>query len=188
MSRRKYSNARALSLADAVAVRIHAAELPDRAGTPCSAAYSSSVDALVDLALAQRLRAGAQRLERRDRRSPAALATGGTGTAPAGVAEPSELDAGAGNGTATVAPSGERVPSKLTAGDKPKASASKPMLKTTSDVRIARLLRCPAGMGHGALARRSHLLGVFPQISGGELRASSASTPCARRRARPSSA
>ncbi len=70
-----------------------------------------------------------------------------------------------GNGTATVAPSGARVPSKLTAGDNPTARASKLMLKMTSDVRMARLLRSCASMGHRAIARRPHLLGVFPLIA-----------------------
>src|SRR5262245_13035507 len=38
-----------------------------------------------------------------------------------------------------------------------------------SDVRIALFLNRPARVGDGAAARRSDLLGVFPQITGGEL-------------------
>src|SRR5262249_36410666 len=77
------------------------------------------------------------------------------------------------SGSGTVAPSGARVPSKLMAGDRPtatpsKATPSKAVLAMTLDVRIARALGRRAGMGHRAIARRSDLLGVFPQISCGE--------------------
>src|SRR5262249_58399003 len=83
-------------------------------------------------------------------------AAGVSGTAASGVALPragARLAPGdPGKGTATVAPSGVRVPSKLnTDGEKPKAMPSKAMLTMTLDVRIARLLGCAAGMGHGTL-------------------------------------
>src|SRR5919197_4548806 len=100
---------------------------------------------------------------------------GATGTVARGVAPPSGLLVGAslevafGNGTATGDPSGARVPSKLTAGERPNAMATRPMPRTISDVRIARLLRRPARMGHRAVARRPNLLGVLPEISRGEL-------------------
>src|SRR5207245_7849997 len=54
--------------------------------------------------------------------------------------------------------------SKLAAGEKPSASAISPQLRTTSYVRIARLLSRTARMRDGAIARRPDLLGVFPQI------------------------
>src|SRR5438128_2638030 len=95
-------------------------------------------------------------------------ASGAPGTAARGVAPGAKFTSGAFSGTVIVDPSGARVPSKLTAGDRPTASASKPMLITTSDVRIARLLGRSAGMGHRALARRPNLLEVFPQVAGSE--------------------
>src|SRR5204863_1915220 len=69
---------------------------------------------------------------------------GVTGTATSGVAlvfiwgvdGPAALGMGTTSG----------LPSKLTAGDSPKASASSPTLKRTSDVRITRLLRSSARM------------------------------------------
>ena len=99
------------------------------------------------------------------------IVSGAAGTAASGVALPSTLVAspgltvGSGSGTPTAADPGVRVPSKLTAGERPTAAASKPMLTMKLDIRIARLLGRAAGMGHRAVARRSHLLGVFPQIS-----------------------
>ena len=69
------------------------------------------------------------------------------------------------SGSGTVVASGTRLPSKLIAGERPIASPSKAMLAMTLDIRIARPLGRRAGMGDRALARRSHLLGVFPQIS-----------------------
>src|SRR5438552_4479710 len=71
-----------------------------------------------------------------------------------------------GGGTAAAGASG--TPSKLAAGGRPSARPIRPRLTTTLDVRIARFLGRPAGMGHCALARGPDLLGVFPQISGRE--------------------
>src|SRR5256885_1987253 len=71
-----------------------------------------------------------------------------------------------GDGTAAAGASG--TPSKLAAGGRPSARPIRPRLTTTLNVRIARFLGRPAGMGHGAVARGPDLLGVFPQISGGE--------------------
>src|SRR5438552_8368894 len=68
-------------------------------------------------------------------------------------------------GTAAAGASG--TPSKLDAGGRPSARPIRPRLMTLN-VRIARFLGRPAGMGHGAVARGPDLLGVFPQISGGE--------------------
>src|SRR5262249_25196019 len=148
-------------------------------GTPCSAANSRSITAWSILPWRSNWvpernescgvggRAGAG--------DDGGRVSGATGTAASGVAPPSallpgaRLVAGPGSGTATGVPSGVRVPSKLTAGDRPKARPSRPMPKITSDVRIARLLDCAAGMGHPAHARRPDLLAVFPQISGCEL-------------------
>src|SRR5262249_24888993 len=96
------------------------------------------------------------------------------GTAASGVAPPSEGLPAAGlgvvSGSGIVAPSGARVPSKLTAGDRPTAMPStappsQAMLAMALHVRIARSLGRRAGMGHRTIAHRSHLVGVFPQIS-----------------------
>src|SRR5262245_5086293 len=56
-----------LVLADAVAVRIHAAELPDGAGNALLGGEFELLDTLVGLALAQRLGARSKGLERRER-------------------------------------------------------------------------------------------------------------------------
>src|SRR6516162_5113965 len=100
------------------------------------------------------------------------MAPGTPGTAASGVAPPSEglpaVGLGVASGNAAAAPSGARVPSKLMAGDRAMpttATPSKAMLAMRLDVRIASPLGRPAGMGHRAVARRSHLLGVLPQIS-----------------------
>ena len=53
--------------ADAVAVGIDAAELPDRAGHAALGGIFERQEALIDPALAQHLVAGPQRIERRDR-------------------------------------------------------------------------------------------------------------------------
>src|SRR5213592_1131864 len=91
--------------------------------------------------------------------------------ATSGVALPSEVLPAAGlglSGSGTAVASGRRLPSKLIAGERPTATPSKAMLAMNLDIRIARPLGRRAGMGDRALARRSHLLGVFPQISRGE--------------------
>ena len=91
------------------------------------------------------------------------------GTATSGVALPSEAFPAAAlgrfSGSGTVPASGARAPSKLMAGERPTATPSKAMLAISLDIRIARPLGSRAGMGDGAVARHSHLLGVFPQIS-----------------------
>src|SRR5436190_1715352 len=56
------------------------------------------------------------------------------------------------------------------AGERPTATPSKARLPMSLDIRIARPLGRRAGMGDGAVARRSHLLGVFPYISRGDFR------------------
>src|SRR5262245_8781350 len=94
---------------------------------------------------------------------PGAPRCGGTGTVASGATWVG------GSGAVTGAISGVRVPSKLAAGEKPNAKPIRPRLTTALDVRIARLLSRPAGMGHRAFARRPDLLGIFPQIAGREL-------------------
>src|SRR5262245_21689609 len=153
-------------------------------GTPCSAAYSSSMSACSVLpwrrAWVPERKASCGDVGRPERGGM--VVSGAPGTAASGVALPSALPAASvpgrpsAPGAATVVPSGARLPSKLTAGDRPKAKPSKPMPTRRSDVRIARLLDRPARMGHRARARGSHLLGVLPQISRGELRR--ARLPC----------
>src|SRR5262247_3267796 len=153
-------------------------------GTPCSAAYSNSMSACSVLpwrsAWVPERNASCGDAGRPERGGM--VVSGAAGTAASGVALPSGLPAASvlerpsAPGAATVVPSGVRLPSKLTAGDRPKAKPSRPMPTRSSDVRIARLLGRPAGMGHRARARRSHLLGVLPQISRGELRR--ARLPC----------
>src|SRR5262245_41256245 len=150
-------------------------------GTPCSAAYSSSITACSVLpwrsAWVPERNASCGDAGRPERGGM--VVSGAAGTAASG----SELPAASvpeerpsAPGAATVVPSGVRLPSKLTAGDRPKAKPSRPMPTRISDVRIARLLDRPAGMGHRARARRAHLLGVLPQISRGEFRR--ARLPC----------
>src|SRR5262245_21299041 len=153
-------------------------------GTPCSAAYSSSMNACSVLpwrsAWVPERNASCGDAGRPERGGM--VVSGAPGTAASGAALPSELPAASvperpsALGAATVVPSGARLPSKLTAGDRPKAKPSRPMPTRSSDVRIARLLDRPAGMGHRARARGSHLLGVLPQISRGEFRR--ARLPC----------
>src|SRR5262245_51236195 len=153
-------------------------------GTPCSAAYSSSMSACSVLpwrsAWVPERNASCGDAGRPERGGT--VVSGAAGTAASGVALPSGLPAASvperpsAPGAATVVPSGVRLPSKLTAGDRPKAKPSRPMPTRSSDVRIARLLDRPAGMGHRARARRPHLLGVLPQITRGEFRR--ARLPC----------
>src|SRR5438132_49774 len=61
------------------------------------------------------------------------------------------------------------MPSRPDAGTKPTPSASAARNAMRSNIRIARLLGGPARMGDRTVNRRSHLLGVFPQIAGREL-------------------
>src|SRR5262245_44597496 len=70
-------------------------------------------------------------------------------------------------GTAVLVPGAASLgrPSKLASGKKPSASAINPQLNRVSYVRITRLLSSTARMRNGALARRPHLLGVFPKIA-----------------------
>src|SRR5262249_42464613 len=63
---------------------------------------------------------------------------------------------------------GAVVPSKPSAGAKLKESPSASNASVRSNVRIARLLGRSARMGDGAVERRAHLPGVFPQVSGSE--------------------
>src|SRR5262249_34728695 len=49
--------------------------------------------------------------------------------------------------------------------EKPSASAISAQLNRVSYVRITRLLTSTARMRNGAIARRPHLLGVFPKIA-----------------------
>src|SRR5262249_23878444 len=155
-------------------------------GTPCSAANSSSMTACSVLpwrsACVPERNASCGVGGMAERGGSVSGATGAApgiapGTAASGVAPPSEGPPAVGLGVVSdsgiVAPSGARVPSKLMAGDRPTAMPSmappsKAMLARTLNVRIARSLGRRAGMGHRAIARRSHLLGVLPQISGGE--------------------
>src|SRR2546430_3002535 len=148
-------------------------------GTPCSAAYSSSVSACSVLP-----RRSDWVPERKawggvggtaERGGSAGGATGAAGgTATGGVAVPNDVLPAAGlgmlSGSGTPVPSGAREPSKLMAGDRPTASPSSAMLATRLDIRIARPLGRRAGMGDRAVARRSHLLGVLPQIPRSEFR------------------
>src|SRR5262245_29023539 len=70
-------------------------------------------------------------------------------------------------GEAVLAPGAASLgrPSKLAAGEKPSASAINPQLNRVSYVRITRLLSSTARMRNGAIARRPHLLGVFPKVA-----------------------
>src|SRR5262249_16042768 len=95
-------------------------------------------------------------------------ATGGApGTATSGVALDGVPAAGLGvpSGSGTVVASGVRLPSKLIAGERPIQSPSKAMLAMTLDIRIARPLGRPPAIADRPFPARSHLLGVFPQIS-----------------------
>src|SRR5262245_49961090 len=135
-------------------------------GTPRSAAYSSAIRPWLTLP--------SRSIWLPERNASNGVAPAG-GTAlsagPAGgagtVASGATRDGG--SGAVTGAISGVRVPSKLAAGEKPNAKPIRPRLTTALDVRIARLLSRPAGMGHRAFARRPDLLGIFPQIAGREL-------------------
>src|SRR5580658_9643091 len=77
-----------------------------------------------------------------------------------------------------VVPSNAKACSGANCGPAPRPSHSPPMRPAAMpqvatramplDIRIARLLSRGARMGERALTRRSHLLGVFPQITGAE--------------------
>src|SRR4029077_6158884 len=60
------------------------------------------------------------------------------------------------------------VPSKPSAGASPRPTPISRITSARSHVRIARLLGRSARMGDGAVDRRPNLLGVLPQITGGE--------------------
>src|SRR3954452_23924252 len=62
--------------------------------------------------------------------------------------------------------SGDGVPSSAGVGSIPKASAIAAAPARRLNIRIGRLLGGPARMGDGAVQRISHLLGVFPDVSG----------------------
>src|SRR3954451_13111169 len=64
---------------------------------------------------------------------------------------------------------GRVVPSNPNAGANPDISPSAAAIRMRSRVRIADLLGFAARMGDGAVHGRSNLLGVFPQITGGEI-------------------
>src|SRR5436190_18831028 len=75
------------------------------------------------------------------------------------IASPGVIAAVAGDGL----PSSDRV------GSIPKASATTVALARTLNIRIARLLGGPARVGDGAMQRIGDLLGVFPDVAGGDI-------------------
>src|SRR5579863_8789073 len=117
-------------------------------GSPCSAAYCSAVKA-VDLAPTSGACAVARKLSL------------GDSDAVAGVVVPSKASAD----------SGAKPPWPHSANTRPPAPTRLAIVPRAGmralDIRIARLLSRRARMGDGAVAGRSHLLGVFPQIAGG---------------------
>src|SRR5580658_7137063 len=127
------------------------------AGWPWSAAYCSAVSALA-------FSSSGWAAERKP--------SSGVSEAVLGVVEPSKANAG----------STERPSTGPRTAPKPRPTAMQSALPRATplpvatrrsarlDIRIARLLGTAARMGHRAIARRSHLLGVFPQIAGPELR------------------
>src|SRR4029079_7159637 len=139
-------------------------------GTPCSAAYSSSSTAWS--VLPWRSACVPDRNASNGVAGP--IERGGTigvtGTETSGVALPSGLISGVDGPAALGMGTTSGLPSKLTAGQSPKSSAKSPMLRRTSDVRIARLLCSGARMRDGTEAGRANLLRVLEQVAGGELR------------------
>src|SRR5215831_766230 len=57
------------------------------------------------------------------------------------------------------------VPSRARAGARPRARPTTATHTSPSDVRITLLFRRPTRVRHGACNRRTHLLGVFPQVT-----------------------
>ena len=121
---------------DAVAVGIHAAELPEREAVAVLGGILQRHHGALLLAGLERLGGAAHRIDRRHR--PA--------TAPPAAATACRRATGV--------------------GSIPKASAITAALARTLNIRIARLLGGPARMGDGAMQRIADLLGVFPDVTG----------------------
>src|SRR5580693_5587366 len=121
------------------------------AGWPCSAAYCSAVSALAFSSTSGWLVL----------RKPSF----GVNAAVFGVDVPSKAKAGAIESPST----GPRTVPKPRPAAMHSALASATLLplvmRAALGIRIARLLGTAARMGHGAIARRPDLLGVFPQIA-----------------------